>query len=247
MDSARSEVFAEFYSRYIARDKDLFKRSVTPDTRHVLDLMEKDSYFLGSSEPYVASLLSFVTLMSEPRSVLEIGTLIGYSTIIIADCLAQNKTSSSKIFTVDPDTRMVEIAKKYVSQAGLEDHAEFLIGKSLDPEIIELLHKYGPFDLLFVDSLHNYSNTIKEMRSLTYFVRDGGLIICHDSGIRAQNFDTEKRGGVRRALLEFTSDKKEFLFLDPPIWAPIGSFIMKKQPARRKFWETWRKISTHTI
>lgn len=223
------KVREEFYLKYMRRNKDIYKKLVTLTTRKVLDNMEKDTEFIGSAEPYLSSLLSFITLLAEPKKILEIGTLIGYSTLIMADALSQNNNPNSKIFSVDPEISKTRIARKYFARAGLERYVEFIEGKSLDPDVIKLLDYEKPFDLLFIDSLHNYRQTKNEIDVLIDLVGPDGVVICHDSGLLAQEFDTEKQGGVRKALVEFTKNKKNYIFLDPPNWAPVGCFILMKQ------------------
>ena len=222
-------IIEEFYSQYFRKGKDLYKKLVTLKTKEILEIMEKDKEFIGSAEPYVSSLLFFIIIMSEPKKILEIGTLIGYSTLIMADALAQNNLTNSKIITVDPDLIKKDIAKNYFKEAELQKYVKFIDGSSLNEKTYKLIKTEAPFDLLFIDSIHNYNHTKKELETLTKLVRKNGFIICHDSGVRAQEFDTENLGGVRKALLEYTKDKKNFIFLDPPNWAPIGCFFQIKE------------------
>ena len=50
-----------------------------------------------------------------PRNVLQLGTLIGYSAIVIADTLAQNGTGH--LVTVDPDQSGHELAGIWADRA----------------------------------------------------------------------------------------------------------------------------------
>ncbi|NAS29591.1 methyltransferase domain-containing protein [Flavobacteriaceae bacterium R38] len=95
--------------------------------------------------------LSLLTKIVYPKSVLEIGTYTGYSAICIAEGLPEN----GKIHTIDVNEELVEFQKKYFKKSGFQEKIVSYTGDALDL-IPEMDLK---FDLVFIDAdKPNYSN-----------------------------------------------------------------------------------------
>jgi len=90
------------------------------------------------------SVLTMLSKMIQPESILEIGTFTGYSAI----CLAKGLQPGGKLVTLEIDDELESIARKYIEMAGLQDQIIQKIGPAL--EIIPGLT--GPFDLVFIDA-----------------------------------------------------------------------------------------------
>ncbi len=112
--------------------------------------------------------LSMLSRMIRPDSILEIGTYTGYSGL----CLAEGLSSNGIIHTIDINDELSPLVKKYVKLSGLESKFNILTGNALD--IIPTLP--GPFDLVFIDADKiNYSNYFDLVFSK---IRPGGFIIA---------------------------------------------------------------------
>ena len=79
-----------------------------------------------------------------PKRVLEIGTLVGYSSIL----MGQNLPEDGTITTIEIDRNMAALARDHFKEAGLSERITLLIGPAL--EVIPKLP--GPFDMLFLDA-----------------------------------------------------------------------------------------------
>jgi len=90
------------------------------------------------------AVLTMLSKMIQPESILEIGTFTGYSAI----CLAKGLQPGGKLVTLEIDDELESIAQKYIEMAGLQDKIIQKIGPAL--EIIPQLT--GPFDLVFIDA-----------------------------------------------------------------------------------------------
>lgn len=90
-----------------------------------------------------AELLIETVKTYQPLSVLEIGTAIGYSTMLIA-----NNASSAKIVTIEIDQERAALASTYIAQAGLAERVEILVGDA--GQVIPQLNT--KFDLVFIDA-----------------------------------------------------------------------------------------------
>lgn len=88
--------------------------------------------------------LTMLSKMIQPKTILEIGTFTGYSAI----CLAKGLQENGKLITVEIDDELESFASKYFEKAGLKNMIEQRIGSAL--EIIPTLK--SAFDLVFIDA-----------------------------------------------------------------------------------------------
>ena len=98
--------------------------------------------------PNQGKLLHLLALACGARTVLEIGTLGGYSTI----WLARSLPSSGRLVSLETDPRHAAAARKNIARAGLSDVVEIVLGPALEslPEVKAQLGQ--PFDLVFIDA-----------------------------------------------------------------------------------------------
>jgi predicted O-methyltransferase YrrM len=95
--------------------------------------------------------LSMLTHMITPKTILEIGTYTGYSAI----CMAEGLEKGGKIHTIDINEELESMVKKYIVKAGLQDTIINHVGNAMD--IIPTLP--DTFDLVFIDAdKTNYAN-----------------------------------------------------------------------------------------
>jgi predicted O-methyltransferase YrrM len=80
------------------------------------------------------------------RTILEIGTLGGYSTIWLARALAPG----GRLVTLEADPRHAEVARANFVRAGLAGVVDLRIGPALDA--LPQLASVAPFDLVFLDA-----------------------------------------------------------------------------------------------
>lgn len=98
--------------------------------------------------PTLGKLLNILALSIRARSILEIGTLGGYSTIWLARALPEN----GKIVTLESNSKHAEIARSNIEQANLSDKVEIRVGEALSTLPQLAAENYAPFDLIFIDA-----------------------------------------------------------------------------------------------
>ena len=105
------------------------------------------------------------------RTILEIGTLGGYSTIWLARALA----SGGRLMTLEANPAFAEVARANIARAGLADRVELRLGPALEtlPQIAA--EGLGPFDLVFVDA--DKENNSDYFRWALNLSRAGSLIV----------------------------------------------------------------------
>jgi predicted O-methyltransferase YrrM len=103
------------------------------------------------SGPYQGRVLSMISKLINPKSILELGTFTGYSTL----CLAEGLSSDGKLHTIDINEELVDFQRKYFDKSNFGSQIIQHIGSALD--IIPKLNQ--TFDLVFIDAdKPNYSN-----------------------------------------------------------------------------------------
>ncbi|HTB76426.1 MAG TPA: O-methyltransferase [Polyangiaceae bacterium] len=98
--------------------------------------------------PNQGKLLHLLARIHGARSILEVGTLGGYSTIWLARALPPG----GKVITLEADRKHAEVARANLARANLAGVVDVRVGAALDtlPQIAR--EGLGPFDLFFIDA-----------------------------------------------------------------------------------------------
>ncbi|HEY2141273.1 MAG TPA: O-methyltransferase [Solirubrobacteraceae bacterium] len=93
-------------------------------------------------------LLELLARVQGARTILELGTLGGYSTIWLARALP----ASGHLVTLEAEPRYAEIAEANIARAGFAEIVELRVGPALQTLPQLLAEDAGPFDLIFIDA-----------------------------------------------------------------------------------------------
>lgn len=99
-------------------------------------------------DPPLGKMLMLLAMAAKARTVLEIGTLGGYSTIWLARALP----ATGELVTLERDARHAEVARANFAEAGLADMIDLRVGPALDTLAEMVREGEGPFDFVFVDA-----------------------------------------------------------------------------------------------
>ncbi|MDN3492903.1 O-methyltransferase [Winogradskyella bathintestinalis] len=103
------------------------------------------------SGPYQGRVLSMISKLIRPKSILELGTFTGYSTL----CLAEGLKHDGELHTIDINEELVDFQRKYFDQSSFGKQIIQHTGSALN--IIPKLNQ--TYDLVFIDAdKPNYSN-----------------------------------------------------------------------------------------
>jgi len=148
--------------------------------------------------PNQGKLLHLLARMRGARSILEIGTLAGYSTIWLATALPPD----GRLVTLEVDPRHAEVARANLERAGVAGKVDVRVGAALDT--LPALVAEAPFDLIFIDA--DKLNTLAYFRWALRLSRPGSVIVVDNVVHRVAYADTyeEDDEAVRatRELLE---------------------------------------------
>jgi predicted O-methyltransferase YrrM len=145
-------------------------------------------------------------LASGARTVLEIGTLGGYSTIWLARALP----SSGRLVTLEADPRHAAVAEHNIERAGLSDVVEILIGPAAETLPKLVAQHRPPFDLVFIDA--DKPATAEYLAWSLKLSHVGSLIIVDNVARRGQVIESESDDpnvqGMRRFLDQLASEAR---------------------------------------
>jgi predicted O-methyltransferase YrrM len=129
--------------------------------------------FIPSIGPVKGRILAEVVRDYKPRKILEVGSLYGYSAILIA----KNSPAHAEITTVEKDPQHVRITEQNVERAGLMDQIKIIQGDA--KEILPRLP--GPFDLVFLDA--EKTQYLENLKSIEDKLHQKSVVIADNVGV----------------------------------------------------------------
>jgi predicted O-methyltransferase YrrM len=137
-------------------------------------------HFVPSIGPVKGKILTGIIDNYKPTQILEIGTLYGYSAILMANSMNEEDNNSKPepfVTTIEIDKENAIIAKKNVQDAGLSQNIEVINGNAL--EVIPTLEKQ--FDFLFLDATKvEYLAYLKVAEG---FLHSGAVVVADNVGV----------------------------------------------------------------
>jgi caffeoyl-CoA O-methyltransferase len=119
------------------------------------------------SGAFQGRVLSMISKLIRPTSILEIGTYTGYSAL----CLAEGMSSEGKIITIDKNEELETLQNKYFEKSGYRNQIEQRVGNAVN--IIPKIDR--KFDLVFIDA--DKSNYINYFHLIIDKMNSGGIIL----------------------------------------------------------------------
>lgn len=155
----------------------------------------------------VANFLKFMLNIKKPKKILELGTAIGYSSMLMASTCRE-----SKITSIERDKKMIEIAKKNIEKYGFEDSISIIEGDCLEV-LNNLKDKY---DVIFMDAgkghyNHFLPNCLRLLNENGVIIADNVLfrgMVATDELVKRRKITIVKR---MRTYLNLVSQDKELI------------------------------------
>lgn len=200
------------------KDEKLLEMSKYAEENHV-PIVERES----------EEFINFLISIKKPKKILELGTAIGYSSI----SFAKRNKCIEKIDSVELKEEMVEIARKNISDVGLDEIIHVHNSDAYD-FLVDLEEKY---DLIFIDAAKGqyekyFDSALKNLNEKGIILCDNVLfkgMIAEDSLVKRRKITIVKR--LRKFLKDISSDER---FISSVV--PIGDGILL---VRRKDEEDW--------
>lgn len=171
----------------------------------VLDEIEKEALdtYVPIIRKEMQSFLRLLLAMQKPMRILEVGTAVGFSAIL----MAEYGPKDCKIVTIENYDKRIPIAKENFKRAGKTEQITLLEGDAT--EILPTIEE--PFDLIFMDAAKGqYINFMPDV--LRLLKKDGVLVsdnVLQDGDIIESHYIVERRNRtiykrMREYLYELT-------------------------------------------
>lgn len=147
-----------------------------------------------SITPEQGKFLYILAKMIYSKKILEIGTLIGYSSLWLYEALP----SYGKLITIEVSKKHYDIASNFFTENNLDNKIKLWLGKAL--ELKSKIVEKAPFDMMFIDaSKEEYPDYLNLALKV---IRKGGIIVFDNTLSKGRVIEPKenKKGvwGVRR-------------------------------------------------
>lgn len=213
----------EIVERLHAQNRHQFLRSIWPLTREMVkakfgtgnwDSTRTDSGKelladkMVALDPEKAALCHLLCRSIRARTVVEIGTSFGVSTIYLAAAVrdvgigtGNDAGEDGLVIGTEHEPGKVEIAEKNLADAGVKDHAEILAGdllETLPPRLSQLADRDRPVDFVLMDIW--IPMALPALELLIPHLRPGALVVCDNVVSAASDYagylDRVRNSGV---------------------------------------------------
>lgn len=165
----------------------------------------KHKQLIPSIGPIKGKIIEDLIKKYKPKKILEIGTLFGYSAILMARLLPLE----GKVVTLEKSENNAKIAKKYIVDSGLSSRINLILGDALEtiPKITE------KFDFFFIDARKD--KYLDYLKLAEKNLKKGSIVVADNVGIFKEQVSdylkyVKKSGNYNtktiKTLLEFSKD-----------------------------------------
>lgn len=196
-------------------------RSLESPENPVIEAIEQEA--LDSFVPIIRketqSFLKVMMLMNRPARVLEVGTAVGFSAILMSEYLPEG----SHITTIENYEKRIPIARNNFKRAGKEDKITLIEGDAL--EVMKTLE--GPYDFIFMDAAKG--QYIHYMPEVVRLLSEGGILmsdnVLQDGDIIESRFAVERRNRtIHSRMRDYLYELKHSDVLETSI-IPLGDGV----------------------
>ncbi|HJB86875.1 MAG TPA: O-methyltransferase [Candidatus Dorea faecigallinarum] len=180
----------------------VYLRSLESPENPLLEEIEQEA--LASYVPIIRketqSLLKTLLTMLRPARVLEVGTAVGFSALLMSEYLPEG----ARITTIEKYEKRIPIARQNFRRAGKEEQITLIEGDAM--EVLRSLD--GPFDFVFMDAAKGqYPHYLPEVLRL---LTPGGVLMSDN--VLQDGSLIESRFAVERRDRTIHSRMREYLF-----------------------------------
>ena len=174
-----------------------FINSLDTKNSEILEDIEREA--LADNVPIIRremqSFLEVLLLMKKPMRVLEVGTAVGFSALLMSDYLPEG----GHITTIENYEKRIPIARENFRRAGKEDKITLIEGDATEV----LAEMEGTFDFIFMDAAKG--QYIHYLPNVLRLLSDGGCLVSdnvmQDGDIIESRFAVERRNRTIHARM----------------------------------------------
>jgi caffeoyl-CoA O-methyltransferase len=195
------------------------KERVAQEDQILIKIRESSKY---STMPHAGvsaiqgKFLYILALSCCAKNILELDTLVGYSTVWLARALPEG----GKLVTIEYDETNHNIACKNIKDAGYGDIVTLINGKALDvlPELEK--SQYPPFDFIFIDA--DKPPYVEYLQWAIKLARKGTVIVFDNVIRNGKILDTDPNSPKAVGVKRLNDYLKEFNEVDFIILQLVG-------------------------
>lgn len=148
----------------------------------------------------MGSFLKVLMAMNRPKNILEIGTAVGYSSIL----MGENTDEDTKITTIENYDKRIPIARENFVRAGMDKKITLIEGDA--GEVLKTLS--GPYDFIFMDAAK--AQYIVILPEVIRLLAPGGVLVTDN--VLQEGDIIESRYGVTRRNRTIYDRMREYLY-----------------------------------
>lgn len=165
------------------------------------------------------SFLKVLLLMKKPCRILEVGTAVGFSALLMAQYGPQN----CRIVTIENYEKRIPVARENFKRAGRQEQITLLEGDAQD--VLKTLKE--PFDFIFMDAAKG--QYIHFLPDILRLLEEGGLLVSdnvlQDGDIVESHFAVERRNRtIYKRMREYLRALKNHPLLETST-LPLGDGV----------------------
>ena len=149
----------------------------------------------------MGNLLKVLLMLKQPKRILEVGTAVGYSSIL----MIENMPKECKITTIENYEKRIPIARENFKRADKEDCIELIEGDAM--EVLKTLT--GEYDFIFMDAAKG--QYINYMPDILRLLPKGGLLISDN--VLQEGEIVESRYAVTRRNRTIHTRIREYVYM----------------------------------
>ncbi len=174
-----------------------FINSLDTENSRILEDIEKEA--LSADVPIIRremqSFLKVLLLMQKPARILEVGTAVGFSALLMSEYAPEG----CRITTIENYEKRIPIARENFKRAGKEEEITLIEGDAADV----LRDLEGEFDLIFMDAAKGqYIHYLPDVMRL---LAEGGCLVSdnvmQDGDVIESRFAVERRNRTIHARM----------------------------------------------
>ena len=198
-----------------------FINSMDTENSEILETIEQEA--LAADVPIIRremqSFLEVLLLMKKPMRVLEVGTAVGFSALLMSDYLPEG----GHITTIENYEKRIPIARENFRRAGKEDKITLIEGDATEV----LAEMEGTFDFIFMDAAKG--QYIHYLPNVLRLLSDGGCLVSdnvmQDGDIIESRFAVERRNRtIHSRMRDYLYELKHSNVLETSI-IPLGDGV----------------------
>ena len=174
-----------------------FINSLDTKNSEILETVEREA--LASSVPIIRremqSFLKTLLLIKKPMRILEVGTAVGFSALLMSDYAPEG----CRITTIENYEKRIPIARENFRRAGRESQIELIEGDA--SEVLKTLE--GSYDFVFMDAAKG--QYIHYLPSVLRLLAEGGCLVSdnvmQDGDVIESRFAVERRNRTIHARM----------------------------------------------